>query len=83
MSQVRTPQYFSRHLLFAAFYGAGAILAFSAVTGYGNDIPGTNGITRYQVAKQLVECDGADPMGTCIVELKIVNTKTISKDSKK
>lgn len=53
--------------------GAALVLSFQLATGLGQDIPGTGGLTRYQLAKMLYECDrdSGKPEGYCIADVDI------------
>lgn len=55
----------------AGILGITLFCGFMLLTGFGQDIPGTDGLTRSQLAEMLVECDGDKPEGTCVVDVNL------------
>lgn len=55
------------------FFGVAFIMILSFITGWGQDIPGTGGLTRYQLAEMLYECDrdSRKPKGYCVADVNI------------
>lgn len=54
--------------------GIGVCLTAQLFTGWGQDVPGTGGLTRYQLAGMLYECDrdsGNKPEGYCIADINV------------
>lgn len=62
-------------LAFLVFYcilfGMGLLATIQMSTGFAQDIPGTGGLTRYQLAEMLVECDGDKPEGYCVADINL------------
>lgn len=52
------------------FSGVACVFILMLLTGYGQDIPGTGGLTRYQVAEMLVDCDRGIE-GDCVADVNI------------
>jgi hypothetical protein len=55
----------------AGVIGASLLILIMLVTGLGQDIPGTGGLTRSQLAEMLVECDGDKPEGYCVADINL------------
>lgn len=53
------------------FFGVAFTMILSFVTGHGQDIPGTGGLTRYQVAEMLYDCDRGKHEGYCVADVNI------------
>lgn len=51
--------------------GMGICLAIQLATGLGQDVPGTGGLTRYQLAEMLYECDIGKYEGYCVADVNI------------
>ena len=51
--------------------GATIMLLIMLLTGIGQDVPGTGGLTRYQLAKMLYDCDRGKYEGYCVVDVNI------------
>jgi hypothetical protein len=51
--------------------GAGICLIIQLFSGLGQDVPGTGGLTRYQVAEMLVDCDRGKHEGYCVADVNI------------
>jgi hypothetical protein len=58
-------------LAIAFCVGALFILIGSLASGLGQEIPGTGGLTRYQVAEMLVDCDRGKYEGYCVADVNI------------
>lgn len=60
-------------LVIGFFVGVAFIMILSFITGWGQDIPGTGGLTRYQLAEMLYECDrdSRKPKGYCVADVNI------------
>lgn len=74
MSNVTIPRgKFIVKQLCAGLIGASLLIVIMLVTGFGQDIPGTCGLTRLQLAKMIVECEdnGKLPEGTCTVDINV------------
>lgn len=65
--------FFILHQIAVALSAVVLLLGGMLITGIGQDIPGTGGLTRWQLAEMLVECedDGKLPEGTCTVDINI------------
>ena len=61
------------NLTIGFFLGVAFIIIMSFITGWGQDIPGTGGLTRYQLAEMLYECDrdSRKPKGYCVADVNI------------
>lgn len=56
-----------------AMIGVAFCLTVQLLTGWGQDVPGTGGLTRYQLAEMLYECDrdARKPEGYCVADVDI------------
>jgi hypothetical protein len=57
--------------LFTFFAGVALTMLFMLITGFGQDVPGTGGLTRYQVAEMLLDCDRGKYEGYCVADVNI------------
>ncbi len=58
-------------VLTSFFLGIGLTFTVMLATGWGQDVPGTGGLTRYQVAEMLYECDRGEHKGYCVADVNI------------
>jgi hypothetical protein len=68
-------------LIIAAVLSAGLCLTVQLFTGAGQDIPGTGGLTRAQLAEMLYDCDRASrkPDGFCVADVNIRPSEEVAK----
>lgn len=63
--------YFILHQIAVVLMTVVILLGGMLITGIGQDIPGTGGLTRWQLAEMLVECDGDKPEGYCVADINL------------
>ena len=51
--------------------GIGVCLSIQLFTGLGQDVPGTGGLTRVQLAEMLFECDIGKYEGYCVADVNV------------
>lgn len=76
MSDISMPRSrFIVHQLGATGLGMCLMCLIMLATGFAQDIPGTGGLTRMQLAEMLVECDGDKPEGYCVADINLRTTE--------
>lgn len=60
-----------QNLILGFIIGSTVVLLLMFFTGLGQDVPGAGGLTRYQVAEMLYECDRGKYEGYCVADVNI------------